>query len=1565
MPATAYVQRMLDLLNEHGTPEGFDPEMFRAFVRAVGRQLRAPYLSRLGASDVLEDLTDLFEFARQSSDDEVRVVARRDGATTILLTSMPDQPFIVDTVRLQIRTFGASWSTGFNTTLHTLRDDQGGLASVGATGDRLESLIRAEIEGVPEERMDALVAGIHRALCLCRAMYSDFPAMTDLVDSASHRLTRLADRMPERADAFREAGAFLRWLASDNFVFMGAISGEHRYGLMREEICKAGHWSCESLVQTWEESAASTPVQVRKGAEECPIHRQGRMDEIRVFVPSSTGNGGRVLFIQGLFTYRAVTQPSRHVPLLRKALTRILSEQESKPGSYRYRGIANAFDSLPTEFLFTTSPAEIYQMIDRVLEAEQDQKVRVHIHQKTGSDGVFVLSAIPKVRWSDKLRVEIQNLLVSATDASYCDHGVFIGRYDTMLVHYFLTGCHDLDEAAQESVRLAITDMATPWEERFYTALEAEHGAEKADEWMVRWGGGIDESYKRTTTPARAATDMALLDQTSAARAVVSDVFVDGKSRINLRLFQQQDIILSDILPILDNFGLIVIDQFADEIATRGRKPITIDTFRLKGVWGLDREAILDRAPLLSEGLEAVFSGHMTDDPLNRLLLRANIPWQAVDLVRAYLGYARQLGLRYTLARLQEILRGRHVLVHQLWRYFRARFDPDLDGDRAAAVTREGDLVSDGLREIDNYDQDVTFRTLFNLMESTIRTNFYRSDRKCHYISFKVDSASVRSMPSPRMKVEIYVHHRDVEGIHLRGGSIARGGIRWSDREDYRREVLDLVSTQMVKNVLIVPEGAKGGFFLKGHSRSSGDLRRSADELYKILIRGMLDLTDNIVDGQIVHPPRVVQWDGDDPYLVVAADKGTAHLSDTANGLSREYGFWLDDAFASGGSHGYDHKKVGITARGAWMTVRRHFHEMGVNPDTDVFTAFGIGDPSGDVFGNGVIETPKMKLVAAFNHLHVFLDPDPDPTVSYEERLRLFREAKGWEHYNTALLSPGGGIFDRKAKSIRLSPEVQQLLGVLKDELPVDAVLRLILRLDVDLFWNGGIGTYVKASHESHLDAGDPTNDELRVNASELRCRILAEGGNLGLTQAGRIEYAMRGGRLNNDAVDNSGGVDMSDHEVNLKILLNPVVSAGRMTLDERNALLESLTEEVAQAVLADNDTHGLQLSLDQVRSQRDPLLFSRTIDMVCRLASRSRAELKLPTDDDLARRAGSRAGLTRPELAVLAAHVKLHTYKALLADDEALIPGFQQLVLDYFPAPIRAPYAEDIRGHMLNKSIGMTSVLTRVVGESGALFFPTLQELTGAGPARVAGAWFYAMELCGAEHIRRELKASGASLDVQYEAWVMVTEQVQRLTAAWLAPGEPGPDTEDLARVADVLLRMPKVRGTVREERLRAAADALASRQIPMPLAHRIVGLEDLTPAREIALLHADEDQIHHTIIRYLAAGEASRILPALRGLDHRRTQGRWDPVATGILRNRFLALLRRIVALVPASREVRLGVDRTATRLGRGPLVDLQREMDQVLGDQPDVATLLVAEERIRGFLSRDFGPNGLDAG
>ena len=1529
--------------------------LFRDFVQAVAKQVRAPFVARHGAEGTVRALLPLFRCLAQRTGDSVHVEAEPRGEDSLVVrTCMPDQPFIVDTVRLMLAARGAVYENGVNAVMPVTRDEDGRLTSVGGAG-RLESVLQIEASKLGPEVLTSAQAALESNLRLAQAMVRDFTAMSQTVERAATLFNRVAARIPSNAEAYREAADFMTWLLADNFVFMGTVSGDDRLGFERVEGVST--WAPADTA-SWGENPLDLPVHVHKGAVESPVHRSGQIDEILVRLPDEAGNPSHELVLRGMFTYRAVTQPSRNVPILRRVLGRILRQEESRPGSWRYKGVANVFDSLPTEYLFTANFEEIAEMVDRVLDAEAEQEVRVHLSQNAASQMVFFLAAMPRVQYSDRLRRRMEATLKGRTSASYSDHGLFVSRYETVLAYFYLTGAKPLSAEELSALHADLGRMATPWEDGLYEALVAEHGDEQADALITRYGQAFGEEFTAHNPAARAASDIGFLEQLSPARPIVADLFLDEKGRPSLRLYQLGNLILSEMLPVLDNFGLLIYDQYSDPIHPRRGDAKDIDTFRIQGVNGLTTEQLLERKALLVEALEAVFAKKMPDDSLNRLLLAANIPWKDVDLIRAYRGYARQIGLTLTLPRIQEILLNQAGLVSALVGYFHARFNPSLDAEaRKDAMAASAEVVDAGLRRLRAHDEDMLLRLLFNLMQSSMRTNYYRDDKRAHYLSFKVQHNLVSHLPEPRMKVEIYVHHNEMEGLHLRGGSIARGGIRWSDRSDFRTEILDLVRTQMVKNVVIVPEGAKGGFFLK-HAIPDAKVRRvKADELYRFLVRGLLDLTDNYVQGKIVRPPNVVAHDGDDPYLVVAADKGTAHLSDTANRISvDEYGFWLGDAFASGGSQGYDHKVVGITARGAWECVDRHFAEMGLDPKKQTFTCIGIGDTGGDVFGNGVIQYPTMKLLAAFNHVHIFLDPDPDAAKSYTERRRLFDAVRGWDDYDRSLISEGGGVFDRSAKSIPLSPQVKKMLGVLQDELPTDAVIRLILRMQVDLLWNGGIGTYFKASTESHADAGDATNDSLRVNANELRCRVVGEGGNLGFTQAGRVEFALLGGRLNTDAVDNSGGVDTSDHEVNLKILLSPMVASGELTYESRNALIKELTDEVAQAVLANNATHARQLSLDQLRSARDPLYYSRAIQWVCQRSGASRDFLRLPSDEVLRQRGATGKGLVRPELAVLQAHVKLHVYKALLDGDSAHIPSFNERLLNYFPAKIRATYPEQVSRHMLAKAIGMTVVLTDVVADNGAAFFPTLQDLTGRHPAEIAGAYLRAAEAFDLAGLRVELREQCEGFEGRYASWVAATDGVQGLLGVCLAPGEATPSAEEFGRIKAILVALRDHRGHAETDRAAERVNQLAAKGVRRDLAERVASFADLTLAREIALSQVRTGESDRdAVVRYLSVGQASGVLRVVRAIEERRTVGSWDPIAMGILRSRYSALLRRLLDSATLDAKLSLDVDGLARRLRSGELAAISSAVEEILAGGADVGAFLVAEERLRAVVLR----------
>jgi len=1539
-----------------GSLDPDDRKLFKAFVGETLSRLRGPFLAHHPPKQVLTYLEEAFQFARRRAGGQIKAELRaRPSKGVAVFNCMNDQPFIVDTIRMFLQGGKADYWGGFNLVFRATRDDEGNLVSVGNEDATPESLVMLEADAGhllrdPEMALEMLVTN----LTLARAMVSDFKAMTRAVERAVEKCEVRADRRPDQAESMRETAAFLKWMLRENFVFMGMTSDGEPMGIQTVESpffnTADGEWSVAHSPGT---------VQVRKSAAESPVHRSGRIDEILVSLGDADDMHGLQLFIRGMFTYRAVTQPSRNVPILRKVLGSVLEEQSTTPGSYRYKGIANVYDSLPTEFLFTATHQAINEMVNLVFESEQQQEVGVTFLM-TGAGSAFCLVAMPKSQFGDRLRRDVENLIVGDLDASYCDHGIFVSRYDTVLVHYYLTGVNFPGEEQIVGLTQQIRDIATPWLARLWHELAERYDEAQADRLADTYGRAFPDDWVRNTSTRGAVRAIEMLEALSGKRSVIADFHQRSSGDMVLRLYQATNVYLTDMLPVLDNFGLSAKDSYATTVNSRGGA-LHIDTFRLSGTKGAcTREQLIEGSELLIQGLESVYLGEASNDRLNALVLTSGLTWQEVDVIRGLARYAGQLHIKLSAARIQEILLQHPVTCTTLIKLFHARFDPDLKAKREKAIAKANEVVTDELRQIISHDADLIVSALQNLINAAVRTSFYRTDRKLYSVSFKFDCSQVKAMGAGRPLYEIYVHSREVEGVHLRFGMVARGGLRWSDRDDFRTEVLSLATTQQVKNVVIVPTGSKGGFYLKHASFDRAERRKEADRHYQTFIRGLLDVTDNSVNGETVKPPRVFCHDGDDPYLVVAADKGTAHLSDTANKISVKYGFWLADAFASGGSNGYDHKGVGITARGTWKLVRRHFAEMGHDPYTQSFTVVGIGDMGGDVFGNGLIESEHAKLKAAFNHLHIFLDPDPDPQSSWNERDRLFKSQGGWDKYDTKLISKGGGVFDRRHKSVPLSPQAQAMLGIDADEALPEVVINAILKMEVDLLWNGGIGTYVKASSETHGQADDRANNNLRVDATELRAKIVGEGGNLGFTQKGRIEANACGVRLNTDAIDNSGGVDMSDHEVNLKILLGQIVSRDEMSTDERNTLLEAMTDEVADLVLVNNDANGRMLSRDTIRSKEDIFQFGRAIHFVEREFGRTAEDLNLPDDIELARRAEVGEGLTRPELAVLSAWVKMYVFQELMKYKPKQLPGYHELLHTYFPQRIQESYPDDIDSHMLADEIAMTVATSRMVGDAGAAFFPMTIETTAATVFEIATAYLKAQKLAEAAQVRATLEElrTSVALEALYRAWVMVDAGAREVARYWLSSSGRIPTDDELEEMTSAAQHVYELQHTEVLRRNADLAQSLADDDITADVALRILKSQYLNIALMVwAESKRTDTPFTEMVVRHLAIARASRLDQLLHDLQSRPAGGRWDPIALRILHSRYHNLLRALVGRTPINGKIE-SVDKLDPMLAAGALKDVRAQVDAMLGDSdelPSVATLLVLEERLAAAISR----------
>lgn len=1059
----------------------------------------------------------------------------------------------------------------------------------------------------------------------------------------------------------------------------------------------------------------------------------------------------------GFFNQTAIDEPAMNIPALASRIRNVLADLHIPTDSHNYRKISEILNSFPKAELFLLSDAELTQLVRSFVQMHRQSGVKVLMAPNMSGSGLNLLLILPRSFYTTEILSRIENYLKRRFRAQAAESRNIHLSADYLSLHIGLWVDREVLNIDLLQLEHGLTRLALPWNRKFRRLLEM-NSASDSSALYNRYQSAFDEEYKARLHPRFAVRDVhnieQLLKQGGGSLFDLWGPFEAEERFFRLQYYKKSRSYLNDLMPFLENLGLVVIDE-VDYLVKPQEEDVYIKSFALKVEAGRGL-SLSEIKPQLLETLSALDSGRVENDYLHRLLILTGLHWQEIDVFRAYRNYYFQLGTTFTKKRVAFALINNPQVASLLYRYFEGRFKPT---DTLNPAEREEQLLmpirmelATSLAEVSDSNEDQILRTLFNLIDATVRTGFYqRRNSDDYFISFKISSLGVMEMPLPRPMFEVYVHAATMEGIHLRGGKVARGGIRWSDRpDDFRTEILGLMKAQMTKNAVIVPVGSKGGFIVKTPFTRREEGAVLVKEAYQRLMMGLLDLTDNQTRKGVVRPQNIVAYDEDDPYLVVAADKGTAHLSDTANAVSRSYGFWLDDAFASGGSHGYDHKVLGITARGAWEGVKRHFRELGQDIQTQPFTVVGIGDMSGDVFGNGMLLSECIRLKAAFDHRHIFLDPDPDPQTSFAERQRLFRLPRSsWDDYDRRLLSAGGGIFSRDLKEIPLSPQVREWLGIRSSSIDVPGLLRLLLTAEVDLLWNGGIGTYIKASTEKHADAGDRHNDAVRVDANQLRCKVLGEGGNLGATQRGRIEFAGNGGRLNTDAMDNSAGVDSSDHEVNLKILLQVLHQSRQMKSREAGyALLEEMQEEVCHRVLANNYTQTLSISLDQQRGKLDIEPHLELMDRLGRSGLLDRRDEYLPSRQEVAGR--QPVQLLRPELSVLLAYSKMSLFRALIEEGMPQGPVTENLLRDYFPVQIRERYAKYLPKHPLANEIAATMMTNYVVDRAGSSFCLKLARQTGTPQSKVAQTYLLLDHLMQAEAIRQAIFTLDNQIDAQ-----------------------------------------------------------------------------------------------------------------------------------------------------------------------------------------------------------------------
>jgi glutamate dehydrogenase len=1312
---------------------------------------------------------------------------------TIVEIVNDDMPFLVDSVTGAINSSNRVVHLIIHPILTVERgpDGQlGGILEAHAAGRR-ESWMQIEITAENDPAaLSGLAQTLSAVLADVRGAVEDWQPMREVLREI---LADLAAHPPPVPPAeLAEVADFLRWLDDDNFTFLGfreylfngAGSSTHGpLGILRDEAHPVfgGLRELSSLPPDVQDYARRRELLVvTKSNRRSTVHRTAHMDAIGLRRFGSNGEVIGVRVLLGLFTSIAYSRDPRSIPLLRLKVRHIIERSGLSPTSHDGKALLHILDTFPRDELFQTDEEQLFETVTGILNLQERQRIAVFVRRDPLERFVSCFVYVPRERYDSQLRSLFAEILEKAFAGSVSTFNTHLDESALARIHFVIR----TTRGAVPSVDLAVLEQrlaeaGRSWTDRLLEAAAAAFGEEEARYRLSRISS-FPVGYQSRTGTAQAVADLRQLAavQAGSLLEVSLHASVDG-GLPGLRLYRaREQVALSDVLPILENFGLRVVAEEPFRIECSDGSPVWVHEFQLSGIALLTTVS----APIrerFEAALVAVWTGRVENDGFNRLVLVAGLSAGQVIVLRCYAKILRQAGTAFSQAYIEDALSRHPDIARRLVQLFETRFDPARTGSSLAAIS-EIQAIDHVLDAVSSLDEDRILRTYLTLILKTVRTNYYQklpSGEGKPYLAIKLASRELALLPQPRPLFEIYVYSPRVEGLHMRAGRIARGGIRWSDRrEDFRTEILGLMKAQTIKNAVIVPVGSKGGFVLKQPPAARDRLEAEAVECYKMLIRGLLDLTDNIVpDGpgrnQIVPPPGVVRYDSDDPYLVVAADKGTATFSDYANAISEEYGFWLGDAFASGGSVGYDHKAMGITARGAWELVKRHFRERGRDIAAADLTVIGVGDMSGDVFGNGMLISRHIRLLAAFDDRHVFIDPNPDLDRSFAERLRLFRLPRSsWAHYDRTLISPGGGVFDRAAKSITISPEMKRAFGIGADHLTPAELIRNLLTAPVDLLWFGGIGTYVKAPEESHVEVGDRTNDALRINGDEIRAKVVGEGANLAVTQRGRVAFALAGGRIDTDAIDNSAGVDTSDHEVNIKILLDQAIASGALAADEREPLLTSMAGDVASLVLRDNYLQGEALSLAEARSVASLDRQTRMMRELERSGRLDRALEHLPDDETLAERAAQGRGLVRPELAVLLAYAKMALDEELLASALPDAPELAGELGGYFPSAVRDRLGDQIAGHPLRREIIATTVTNELINRARITFVHDMRARTGRSTAEIAQAYIIVREVFGLRDLWGGIEAldNKVASQTQIEMLAEIADLIER-AAAWL----------------------------------------------------------------------------------------------------------------------------------------------------------------------------------------------------
>jgi glutamate dehydrogenase len=1510
------------------------------FVERYLRHVDATALGGRSVDDLVAMATSHREVAATRAPGE-SIVRAADGVLHIVTS---DRPFLVDSVLGELGAEGIGVSLLIHPLFVVRRDAEGRLVEVLDADPRTphpdadlhdESWIRIELAdrcdmAIVEDRVSEVVDAVAAAV-------DDWDQMSAAVGELVTALDE--GRGVGSSESQTAAAEFLRWLVDDHFTFIGSrdhtIDGGEitpmagsGLGVLREDT------TAEAITPLGGGGEDVDCLAIGKSHAVLPVHRVAHPDLIAVRFRDAEG---RLVErrLAGLFASTAYTSSVLTIPLISDKVQQILADsgwaRDSHSGAFAMR----LFETFPRDELFQAPVAHLSQVVTSILKMVHRMRTATFLRLDTGGQFVSAIIYLPRDRYTTTVRHRVEDELREATGADEVSFTAHVSEEPMARLYYILRGSQGVHMPigeAQRHLERAVADATLTWEERLVRRADELVGSEVAGELIAPWAGGFPVDYEDDFDAAQAVADLKNLVRLGTDTPFACALYDPRRGhgggedpRIRrIKLFSLDELILDDLMPIFRDLGTQVIEEEPYTLTRADGVTAGVYDMSLRvpdaALW--ESRSHEDLRELVESTVIAVRAGRTESDGFNALVIRAGLTWRQVALLRAIGRYLRQAGGSWGQTSLEAALVDNHEIARDLVELFETRFDPErfgglADDERTAAEAEVTQRIHDALEEVTSLEHDRIIRAFVGVMAATLRTSYFVRDAQGEplpRISLKLEPARVPDMPKPHPAFEIWVHSPQVEGVHLRFGAVARGGLRWSDRrDDFRTEVLGLVKAQMVKNAVIVPTGSKGGFFGKQLPDPSVDREawmEAGRSAYRAFISGLLDVTDNRVDGAIVPPERVVRHDGDDSYLVVAADKGTATFSDLANSIAREYGFWLDDAFASGGSVGYDHKGMGITARGAWESVKRHFRELGHDTQTEDFTVVGIGDMSGDVFGNGMLLSEHIRLVAAFNHLHVFIDPQPDAAASFAERRRLFDLPRStWDDYDRSLISEGGGVWSRSAKAIPVSEQAAAALGLdgATSMTPTE-LIHLILQAPVDLLWNGGIGTYVKAADESHTEVGDRANDAIRVDGGQVRARVIGEGGNLGATQRGRIEAAGAGVRVNTDAVDNSAGVDTSDHEVHSKILLGEAIRRGSLDEDARVELLASMTDEVADQVLRDN--YEQNVLLGNARAQHGDMLVvhERLMESLTERGELDRGLEFLPSSSEVHDRLDAGQGLSSPELSVLLAYSKLALKSDLLDSDLPDDPATERQLTDYFPTPLRERFHDELQAHPLRREIVTTAVANDLVNRGGITFVQRAVEETSATSAQVARAFLVARQIFGLDDFVARVEALDNVVPTQTQTRLYL--ELRRLmdrAVRWFLANRAGKldVTGEIERfgepVSTLAPQIPDLLRGSQAERLGRKTQDLVDAGVPSDLARRTAILLDLYSVLDIVdMAHESGRELLEVAETYYQVSETFGIDELLIMVTRLPRDEQWDAMARGALRDDLYATLQSLTSAV-----------------------------------------------------------------